>query len=211
MRTWNFKSGATIEAEIVAFPDPLTVEVKRPNGQVFTLPAAYLADADRSYLAIERARQWKEVSVDKVLGTAWAGRYKKCAVSGQDFKGEIFVALLPAEVEAALNSRHEQESQLTNLNSRIQYDTSVARNAKAAAARRGSRAYQNAARTQARLATQDEKAAKASLTKLKADYAASVKATKTTTTVLMKKTGVVCHGLPVWECKVPLKWEVTPP
>ena len=74
MRTWNFKSGATIEAEIVAFPSPETVQVKRSDGKVYTLPAAYLADADRAYLDAERAKQWKEVSVDKVLGTVSAGR-----------------------------------------------------------------------------------------------------------------------------------------
>lgn len=202
MRTWNFKSGATIEAEIVAFPGPETVEVKRSDGKVYTLPAAYLTDADRAYLNAERAKQWKEVSVDKLLGTASAGRYQKCLVSGKDVGGVILVALLPSQVEAVLNDRQQQESQITNLNSRIQDDSSAAQNANAAAASSGIRAYRNASRAQAKLATQDQAEAKASLAKLKADYAESVKKTKAATTVLMKNTGLVYEGLPVWECQV---------
>jgi hypothetical protein len=201
MRTWNFNSGATMEAEIVAFPGPETVEVKRSDGKVYTLPTAYLSSADRAYLDAERAKQWKQVSVDKLLGTASAGRYKKCAVSGKDVGGEILVALLPSQVEAILNNRQQQEGQITDLNSRIQADSSVAQNANAAAATAGSRAYRNANRSQAKLATQDETAAKASLNKLKADLAEYVKKTKAATTVLMKKTGLVYEGLPVWECK----------
>ena len=119
----------------------------------------------------ERAKQWKQVSEDKLLGTVVAGRYKKCAVSGEDVGGEILVALLPSQVEAILNNRQQQEAQITNLNSRIQEDRSLARNVNAAAATGGSRAYRNANRSQAKLATQDEAAAKTSLNKLKADYA----------------------------------------
>jgi hypothetical protein len=177
------------------------VEVKRSDGKVYTLPTAYLSSADRAYLDAERAKQWKQVSVDKLLGTASAGRYKKCAVSGKDVGGEILVALLPSQVEAILNNRQQQEGQITDLNSRIQADSSVAQNANAAAATAGSRAYRNANRSQAKLATQDETAAKASLNKLKADLAEYVKKTKAATTVLMKKTGLVYEGLPVWECK----------
>jgi hypothetical protein len=115
MRTWNFKSGATIEAEIVAFPGPDTVKVKRSDGKEYVLPTAYLASEDRAYLATERAKQWKEVSVDKLLGTAAAGRYKKCAVSGKDAGGNILIALLPASVEAVLNNRKQQEDQIADL------------------------------------------------------------------------------------------------
>ena len=103
MRTWNFKSGATMDAEIVAFPSPETVQVKRLDGKMATLPAAYLADADRAYLDAARAKQWKEVSIDKVLGTVSAGRYKKCAVSGKDVGREVLVTMLPSQVEAVVN------------------------------------------------------------------------------------------------------------
>jgi hypothetical protein len=205
MRTWHFKSGATMEAEIVAFPTPETVEVKRSDGKVFTVSDVFLAEADRAYLGTERAKQWKQVSIDKVLGTESAGRYKKCMVSGQDVTGQILVAKLPAEVETVLNNRQEQEGQITNLNSRIQNDTSAAKDASAPAAKRGSRAYRNTNKAQAGLATQDEAATKASLVKLKADHAEYLKNTKATTTVLMKKTGVVYDGLPVWECQVSQK------
>jgi hypothetical protein len=51
------------------------------------------------------------------------------------------------------------------------------------------------------LATQDAAVTKASLDKLNADYAESVKKTKVATTVIMKNTGLVCEGLPVWECQ----------
>jgi hypothetical protein len=200
MRTWNFKSGATLEAEIVSFPSPETVEVRRADGKVFSLSPAYLTDADRAYVALERAKEWKEVSVDKLLGTVSSGRYKKCAVSGKEVGGEILVAILPAEVETVLKNRQQQEGVITNLTNRIQADSYASRHAKAAAGRRGTRAYRNAIRVQARLATQDEAMAKTNLAKLKADYADSVKKTKATTTVFMKKTGIVYEGLPVWEC-----------
>jgi hypothetical protein len=203
MRTWNFKSGASMEAAIVAFPGPGTVEVKLSDGKMFTLPAAYLTDADRTYLGAERAKQWKQVSVDKVLGTV--GHYKKCAVSGKDVGGEILVAMLPSQAEAVLNNRQQQEAQIADLNSRIQDDSSVARGATAAAARRGNRAYRNANRAQANLATQDEAEAKTNLDQLKADYAEYVKKTKTATTVLMKNTGLVYEHLPVWECQAAQK------
>ncbi len=203
MRTWNFNSGATIEAEIVAFPTPETVEVKRPDGKLYSLPVAYLTAADRAYVDAERAKQWKEVSVDKVLGAVSAGRYKKCAVSGNGVGGVILVTTLPSQVETVLNNREQQETQITNLDSRIQDDSSVAQNAKAAAAEGGSRAYRNANRAQAKLANQDQSEAKTSLNKLKADYAEYVKKTKATTTVLMKNTGLVYEGLQVWECQVP--------
>src|ERR1019366_1201229 len=177
MRTWNLKSGATMEAEIVAFPSPDTVQVKRSDGIVATLPSAYLADADRAYLDAERAKQWKEVSIDKVLGTLSAGRYKKCAVSGKDVGREILVAMLPTQVDAVVNNRQQQEAQIAKLSSRITEDSTAARNADAAAVSGGTRPYRNASRAQANLAAKDEAAAKASLAKLKADYAEYVKKT----------------------------------
>jgi hypothetical protein len=199
MRTWNLKSGATVEAEIVAFPSPDTVMVKRSDGNMYTLPAAYLAAADRAYLQAERAKQWKEVSVNKVLGTA--GRYKKCSVSGKDVWGDILVALLPSQAEAVLNNRQQQEAQIADLTSQIQNDSNVARDAHTAATSHGSRGYRRANKAQAKLAKQDEASAKLSLEKLKTDYDEYVKKTKATTTLLMRKTGLVSEGLPVWECQ----------
>lgn len=205
MRTWNLKSGATIEAEIVAFPSPDTVLVKRSDGKMATLPAAYLADPDRAYLDSERAKQWKQVSIDKVLGTVSSGRYKKCAVTGKDVGREILVALLPSQVEAVVNSRQQQEAQITNLNSRITEDSTAVRNENESAKTSGNRAYRRAIQAQANLVKQDEAATKAYLAKLKANYAEYVKKTKATTTVLMKHTGLFYEGLPVWECQVSQK------
>ena len=200
MRIWTFKSGATMEAEIVAFPSPDVVKVKRSDGKVYTLPSAYLAAADRAYLETERAKQWKEVSVNKLLGTV--GPYRKCSVSGKDVGGDILIARLPAEAAAVLNNRQEQEAQIADVTSQIQNDSSVVRDAHAAATIQGSRGYRRANRTQAKLATQDEASAKISLEKLKNDYAEYVKKTKATTTLLMKNTGLVSSGLPVWGCQV---------
>lgn len=200
MRTWHFNSGSTMEAEIVAFPSPETVEVRRSDGKMYTLPAACLANSDRAYLNAERAKQWKQVSVDKLLGTTSTGRYKKCAVSGKDVAGEILVSRLPAQVEAVLNNRQQQEAQIADLNSQIQNDSSAAKDASAAATR-GNRVYRNANKAQAKLATQDQAAVKTSLDKLKADNAEYVKKTKADTTVLMKNTGLIYEHLPVWECQ----------
>jgi FKBP-type peptidyl-prolyl cis-trans isomerase len=136
-----------------------------------------------------------------VLGTESAGRYKKCAVSGKDVAREILVALLPIQVETVVNHREQQEAQITNLSNRITGDSTAARSANVAAATAGNRAYRATYKAQAKLATQDEAAAKASLAKLKADHAAYVKKTKATTTVRMKNTGLVYKGLAVWECQ----------
>jgi hypothetical protein len=201
MRTWNLKSGATLEAEIVAFPSPDSVQIKRSDGVLATLPAEYLTDTDRAYLNAERAKQWKEVSIDKVLGTISSGRYKKCAVNGKDVGREILVARLPAQVETVVNTRKQQEDAIESLNSRITGDSKVAKSANTSATTSGNRAYRNANRAQARLAAQDETAAKVSLAKLKADHAEYVKKTKSETTVRMKNTGLVYEGLPVWECQ----------
>jgi hypothetical protein len=199
--TWHLKSGSSVEAEIVAFPGPDTVEVKRSDGKVYTMPCAYLEEADLAYLAAERAKQWKEVSIDKLLDPAPTGRYWKCAVTGKSVPTTIMVALLPRQVEAVLKSRQQQDAQITNLNTRIQNDSKLARDANAAAARSG-RAYRKADKAEAKLASSDETATKANLTKLKADYAANLKKTKTVTPLKMKNTGMKCEGLPVWECQV---------
>jgi hypothetical protein len=205
MRTLHLESGATLEAEIVAFPTADTVQVKKRDGKMATLPIAYLVHADRDYVEVERAHQWKEVSIDKLLGTASAGRYKKCAVSGKYVGHEILAEMLPAKVETILKNRQQQETQITNLNNRIKDDSTVAHNANASAASGANRAYRNANRVEARLATRDETEAKTALNKLKADYAEYVKKTKADTTVRMRNTGLVYEGLPVWECQVSQK------
>jgi hypothetical protein len=204
MRTWNLKSGATMEGELVGFPSDDKVSVKRSDGKVYTLSETYLADADRVYLETQRAKQWKEVSVDKLLGTVSSGRYKKCAVSGKEVSGQILVMLLPAQVEAILTSRKRQEAQIADLNSRIQTDSNVARNA-TAAAKGGNRAYRNANKAEARVANRDEFDAKTSLDQAKTNYTDYVKKTKATTMVLMRNTGTTYEGLAVWECQAPTK------
>jgi hypothetical protein len=199
MRTWNLNSGSTMEAEIVAFPDQESVTVKRSDGKVFTLPGAYLVPADRAYLNAERAKQWKKVSVDKVLGTV-ASRYKKCEVNGSGVPGLILVAMLPARAEAVMNNRQQQETQIADLDGRIQEDSTASHSANTVA-KYGNRAYRRANKLQASLASQDAAQAKISLAKLKADYAVYVKKTKADTTVLMKNTGMSYEGIPIWECQ----------
>jgi hypothetical protein len=204
MRTWNFKSGATLKAELVAFPSPDSVQVRQSDSKLYTLPASYLSESDQAYLATERAKQWKQVSVDRLLDTPAPGKYWKCAVTGKAVPGTVMVSSLPTQAEAVLKSRRQQELQITNLSSRIQHDSDVAHKANAAAAR-SNRAHRRADKAQAKLATADESAAKSNLNKLKADYAANLKTTKPTTTLVMKDTGTKFEGLPVWECQIPNK------
>ncbi len=197
MRTWNLKSGATLEAEIVSFPTPKTVQIKRSDGKVYTLQESYLSDDDQAYLEGERQKQWKEVSVDKILATVSGGRYKKCSVSGKEVPGQILVTMLPAQIEPILTKRQQQENQITALNDRIQSDDTTSHQS----ANGGSRAARNAAKTAAKTASQDETSSKTNLTKLKADYDDYVKKTKPTTTLMMKNTGVAYEGLQIWECQ----------
>jgi len=202
MRTWNLKSGTNFVAEIVAFPTADTVKLKRSDGKVYDLRTDYLAEAEQAYVDEERGKIWKEVSVEKLLGTASAGRYKKCAVSGTGVSSEILVTLLPSQAEAVLNTRQQQETQINALNNRIQNDSQDA-NAHNAAAKTGGRGYRRVNRVEAKQASQDKTDAQTSLTKLKADYDAYVKKTKSITTLRMKNTGQVYEGLQVWECQTP--------
>ncbi len=204
MRTWNLKSGATVEAEIVAFPSMKTVTVKRADGKVYTLQDAYLTDEDRDFLATERAKQWKEVSVDKLLGSISAGHYKKCFVSGKDVSGQILVTLLPAQVEPVLNKRQEQEAQVAALNNRIQNDESIAHKA-GSSTQGGKRNGRTSTKPNGKAATQDEDSAKGELAKLKAEQEDFLKKTKASTTLMMRNTGTMYEGFPVWECQPPQK------
>ena len=194
MRTWTLNSGATLEAEIVGFPDAATVKVKRSDGKIYSLPFAYLTNADRAYLAAEHAKQWKKVTVDKLLGTASAGYYKKCLVSGKDVNGEILIQLLAPQVDAVLNTRKHQADEIADLTNRPSNGAAG-----------DGRGHRHATRAQAQFAAQAARDAKTRLDKLKADYDANLKKTRGATTVLMKNTGSVYDGLAVWECKDPRK------
>jgi hypothetical protein len=205
MRTWTFNSGATLEAEIVGFPDEATVNVKRSDGKIYSLPFAYLTNADRAYLAAEHAKQWKKVSVDKLLGTVSAGYYKKCLVSGKDVNGEVLIQLLAPQVEAVLNTRKQQADEIADLTSRPRNGAGGGQGSAAAGGGRGPRHATRAQRAQAQFAAQAARDTKNRLAKLKADYDANLKKTKGATTVLMKNTGSVYDGLAVWECKDPRK------
>ena len=205
MRTWNLKSGTRMEAELVGFPSADKVSVKRSDGKVYTLPEAYLGDEDRVYIDTERAKQWKEVSVDKLLGTFSSGRYKKCSVSGKEVSGQVLITLLPAQVETVLNTRQQQEAQINSLNNRIQQDSTAANAANAALKRGGNAAYRNANKAEAKTANRDESDAKTSLDAAKTQHADYVKKTKATTTLRMRNTGTTYEGLAVWECQAPAK------
>ena len=196
-RTWTFNSGATIEAEIVGFPDATTVAVKRSDGMVYSVPFAYLTNLDRAYLAAQHAKQWKSVSDDKLLGTASAGFYKKCLVSGKDVNGEILIQLLPPAAESILNTRNQQAAKIADLASRLPSG--------GGGAAAGGQGHRRASRAQAKQAAQAAADARAALDKLRADNAEYLKKTKSTTTVLMKNTGLVYNKLAVWECKDPRK------
>ena len=194
MRTWTLNSGTTMEAEIAGFPDAATVKVKRSDGKIYSLPFAYVNKADQAYLAAEHAKQWKKVSIDELLGSASAGYYKKCRVSGSDVNGTILVQLLASQVEAVLNARKRQADQIADLTSRL-------RNGAAG----GGAGHRHATRAQAQSAAQAARDAQIRLDKLKADYDKNLKKTKGATTVFMKNTGSVYDGLAVWECKDPRK------
>jgi cell division septum initiation protein DivIVA len=202
MRTWTLNSGTTMEAEIVGFPDAATVKVKRSDGKIYSLPFAYVNKADQAYLAAEHAKQWKKVSIDELLGTASAGYYKKCRVSGSDVNGTILVQLVASQAEAVLNTRKQQADEIADLTSRLRNGAGGEQGSGAAG---GGRGHRHATRAQAQSAAQAARDAQIRLDKLKADYAQNLKKTKGATTVLMKATGSVYDGLAVWECEDPRK------
>jgi hypothetical protein len=204
-RTWNLKSGATVTGDIVGFPNNDSVTIQQKDGKPYTLQEAYLSGDDRSFVDAERAKQWKQVSVDRLLGSLSAGRYKKCSVSGTNLGGMILVTLLPAQVEPILAQRRQQEAQIAALQSQIQADETTVHDANKPLSAAGSRAARNANRAAAKSASQDESNVKISLVKLKVDYDAYVKKTKAATTLLMKNTGTFYEGMPVWECQTPRK------
>ena len=204
-RTWNLRSGATVSGEIIAFPNNQSVTIKQKDGKNYTLQEAYLSEDDRAFVEAERAREWKQVSIDKLLGSVSGGRYRKCSVTGTNVAGTILITLLPAQVEPILITRRQQEDQIAALQSQIQSDENVVHNANKPLPATGKRAARNANKAAAKTAAQDESAVKATLAKAKTDYDAYVKKTKPTTTLLMKNTGSTYEGMQVWECQAPRK------
>jgi hypothetical protein len=162
-----------------------------------------LTESNRVDLAAERLKQWKEVEVVKLEGVMSAGRYKRCTVQGKEVNGEILIQLLPASVEAILNSRNQQAAQIADLKSSIENGDRAVRRASA-----GDPAFVNAVIVQGpgvNLADADLTDAKANLAKLQTAYGDYINKTKAATIVKMKNTGFVYQGLPVWQCADPRK------
>jgi len=205
LRTWTFEqSGATMRGEVVGFTGD-AVTLRGEDGKTVSVRIAYLIASNRAYLAAERAKQWKEVEVVKLVGEQSAGLYKKCSVRGKDVRSEILVEHLPPAVEALLDKRSQLEAQITNLSAQVDSQNQAVQQAKAAipAGRSGNRAYRRAVaaeRAQVDRASKSLKTAQASLAKLQKSYDDSVKKTKDQTVVKMRDTGVVYKGLPIWEC-----------
>jgi hypothetical protein len=210
MRTWTFEgSGRTMEGEVAGFTGT-AVTLKGVDGKTVSVPIAYLSRSDRTYLAREQAKQWKEVEVVKLQSVESAGRYKKCTVHGASVSGEVYIELLPRSVEAILQERNRQAGPIADLSAQIESQNQVVQEAKAAAPTKGSRnrAYRRAAaaqRSQANVEASNLNALQANLAKLQKAYDDSVQKTKSQTVVRMRNTGIVYKKLPVWECFEPQK------
>jgi hypothetical protein len=205
MRTWTFtQSGKTMEAEVAGFSGD-AVMLKDADGQTVSVPIAYLTQSDRDYLAGEQSKQWKQVEVIKLDAAGSTGRYQKCSVRGSDVNGDVLVAHLPSSVEAILNNRNQQATQITNLSNRIDSENRAVQQAKATlpSTAYGNWAYRRAVatqRAQVNLEAQDVKTAQGNLAKLQKSYDDYNKKTKDQTTLKMRNTGLTIGGLPVWEC-----------
>ena len=151
----------------------------------------------------------------KLEGVTSAGRYKRCIVQGKEVNGEILIQLLPASVEAILNSRNQQAAQIADLAERIENQDHAVQRADLVTpiGAGGDPAYVDAVmaqRKQVNLASLDVTDAKVNLAKLQAAYADYIDKTRAATTVKMitvkmKNIGFVYEGLPVWECFDPRK------
>jgi hypothetical protein len=210
IRTWAFEqSGKTVQAELVAFADD-SVILKGEDGRTFSVPIAYLSEGDRDYLTTERPKQWKQIEIVKLENAESLGRYNKCTVRGAALNGEVYLQRLPPAVEAILNNRNAQATQITTLSNRIQIENHAVQQAKAAlpSAAQANRAYPRtvaAERAQVNHEANDIKNAHTNLTKLQKTYEDYVKKTKEQATVKMRNTGLKHKGLPVWECYDPRK------
>lgn len=205
IRTWTFEaSGNTTEAEVVGFANNV-VTLKCRDGKTLSVPIAYFIESDRAYLAAERAKQWKQVEVQKLDAAGAAGRYQKCTVRGTEVSGEIYVEGLPASVQAILNSQNEQAAPIAELSAQIQREDRALQEVRSglpttAPRNRVYRRSYAAQRAEVKLEAKELQEARANLAKLQKSYDQSVEKTKAQTIVKMKNTGVVYRGLPVWEC-----------
>jgi hypothetical protein len=205
IRTWTFEqSGKTVRAEIIAFAGDAVI-LKGEDGKASSVPIAYLSAGDRDYLAAERPKQWKQIEVLKLENAESPGRYKKCTVRGTALKGEVYLQRLPPTVEAILNNRNAQASQITTLSNRIESENHAVQQAKATlpSTAQANRAYRRtvaAERAQVDQEAKDVKNARTNLTKLQKSYEDFAKKTKEQATVKMRNTGLEYKGLPVWEC-----------
>jgi hypothetical protein len=205
MRTWTFEgSGRTMEGEVAGFRGK-DVTLKGVDGKTVSVPIANLSWGDRTYLAREPARQWKEVEVAKLDVAGSAGRYKKCTVHGASVSGDIYVELLPRSVETILQDRNKQAAPIAELSAQIENQNRAVQEAKGAAPTKGARnrVYRRAAaaqRAQVNVETSNLNALRAEQAKLQKAYDDSVQKTKSQTVVRMRNTGTLYKKLPVWEC-----------
>ena len=210
VRTWTFEqSGKTVQAELVAFAGDAVI-LKGADGKTSSVPIAYLSEGDRDYLAAERPKQWKQIEVVKLENAEPPGRYNKCTVRGTALNGEVYLQRLPPAVEAILNNRNAQATQITTLSNRIETENHAVQQAKATlpSSTQANRAYRRtvaAERAQVDQEAKDVKNARTNLSKLQKSYQDYVKKTKEQATVKMRNTGQEHKGLPVWECFDPRK------
>jgi hypothetical protein len=121
-RTWLLKSGVTLEAELINFPDAGSANLRRLDGKIVRVPFASLSERDRTELAREQEKaavdelapkEWKKVSVDELLA-APSGYYSKCLVTGKA-RAIVVIQLLPPAALGALNARRLQTSEIHSL------------------------------------------------------------------------------------------------
>ena len=204
MRTWTFEqSGKTMQGEVVSLAED-TVTLKLPEGKSVSVRISYLTEKDRTYLAAERTNQWKEVEIVKLEGAVSNGHYNKCTVRGK-VNAQLLLQLLPASVEAVLNSQNEQADQIDCLKSWISVRAKDKRHALA---------FVHDAHWATHVPWHLVAGAWVSLEDAKADlpvmqraYDDYVKKTKAERTVKARNTGFIYQGLPVWECADPRKAE----
>jgi hypothetical protein len=210
VRTWTFdQSGKTVNAELIAFAGD-SVILKGADGKTSSVPIAYLSESDRNYLAAERPKQWKQIEVVKLENAESPGRYHKCTVRGTALNGEVYLQRLPPAIEALLNNRNAQATQITTLSNRIESENRAVQQAKATlpSTAQVNRVYRRtvaAERARVDREAKDVKSARTNLTKLQKSYEDNVKRTKEQATVKMRNTGLEYKGLPVWECFDPRK------
>ena len=131
MRTWTFEaSGKTVQGEVLGFAGT-AVTLKDADGKTFSVPIAYLTESNRTYLAAERAKQWKEVEVFKLEGEESGGRYKRCTVHGQAVNGQVLIQSLPSAVEAILSARNQRAAPIAALSQQINNENQAVKQAKA--------------------------------------------------------------------------------